>query len=543
MKKQNYLSAFKEILESPLHLAFLSIYPILFLYSFNTNNLPFTVIFFPIAVALLFTGLLYLFFLFLLRDNLRAGIGSLISLVIIINHGYFHKAFEKFNIDTSLFNNRIDTLLFILWIIIILLCLHLLLVVKLNLKKITQVLNVFTFVLVMVPLVTILPSVFRPNITLLNDNSKIKEVLAGSLADKNKQPDIYYFIFDRYAGEETLKNIYNYDNSSFYNFLVDQGFYVAAKSRTNYPKTLQSLDSSLNLDYLKSVSDQDLKGNGPSEIPGQKLISDNLVEKYLRSRGYKYYNLGSWWPTTRYNPNADINYISRDLGLNIEEFHRFIIRDTIFKPIIAIFSPRAAKYIDHYYTHRGTILYQFSIFDEIVKRPSPKFIFSHILMPHDPYVFGKDCNFLKEDYPKDPKIKAEKYKNQLTCANTKIKVLVQTLLNKSKTKPIIIFQADEGPHPILNERGPNWSGASTLALAEKFNILNAYFFPDHDYSALYQTITPVNSFRVVFNKYFDTKFGLLPDLSYIFPDENHFYQFKDVTDRLDQQGLLFSREN
>lgn len=542
MRKQNYLSKFKKILESPLHLVFLSIYPVLFLYGFNTNNLPISVIFFPIAVALLFTAVLYLFFLFLLRDNLRSALISLISLVIIINHGYFHKAFEKFNIDSSLINHRIDAFLFIVWLIIILLSLHLLFVVKLNLKKITQILNVFTFVLIMVPLATIIPSIFRPNVTLLN-SSPVKEKLDNSLSNKAKQPDIYYFIFDRYAGEETLKNIYSYDNSNFYKFLVDQGFYVAAKSRTNYPKTLQSLDSSLNLDYLKSVSDQDLKGNGPSEIPGQNLIENNLVAKYLKERGYKYYNLGSWWPTTRYNPQADVNYISKDLGLNIDEFNRFIIRDTIFKPILAIFSPSAAAYIEHFDTHRGTLLYQFGIFDEIVKQPGPKFIFAHILIPHEPYVFDKNCNFLEEDSTNNPKIIAEKYKNQLTCANTKIKDLVLTLLNKSATKPVIIFQADEGPHPILNQRGPTWSGATTLSLIEEFNILNAYFFPDHNYSNLYPAITPVNSFRIVFNKYFDTKFNLLPDISYIFPDENHYYQFKDVTDRLDQQRLLFSKKN
>lgn len=528
----------KKILESPLHLIFLSIYPVLYLFSFNTNNLPITVIILPIVVALIFSGLIYLFFLFLLKDNLKTSIVSLISIGIIINHGYFHKTLEKLNIDYLLVNHRIDILLFIFWVILILLSLYLLSVTKSNLKKTTQILNIFTFVLIMIPLFTILPSIFRPNITILDSNLETNSKLEKSLSNKKNQPDIYYFIFDRYAGEETLNNIYNYDNSNFYKFLVDQGFYIANKSRSNYPKTLPSIGSSLNMSYLKSVND--LKGNGPSEIPGEKIIAENKVAKYLKERGYLYYNLGSWWPTTRYNPQADINYISKELGLNIDEFYRFLIKDTLFKPILGALFPQARLYIDHFYTHRGTLLYQFNIFNEITQKKGPKFTFSHILIPHEPYVFDEKCNFLTGSEP-DPQI--DKYKNQLTCANKKIEELVKILLKNSETKPIIIFQADEGPHPILNPRGSTWTGANPLSLTEKFSILNAYYFPDQDYSDLYPTITPVNSFRVVFNKYFETKLNLLPDINYVFPDEKNYYQFTDVSNKLNQQSLLFSKKD
>ena len=40
--------------------------------------------------------------------------------------------------------------------------------------------------------------------------------------------------------------------------------------------------------------------------------------------------------------------------------------------------------------------------------------------------------------------------------------------------------------------------------------LSAYYFPD-DTEGLYPTITPVNSFRVIFNKYFDQNYPLLDD--------------------------------
>ncbi|GAI50318.1 unnamed protein product, partial [marine sediment metagenome] len=43
---------------------------------------------------------------------------------------------------------------------------------------------------------------------------------------------------------------------------------------------------------------------------------------------------------------------------------------------------------------------------------------------------------------------------------------------------------------------------------------NAYFLPNDGSHLLYESITPVNSFRIVFNLYFDTNYDLLKDESY-----------------------------
>ena len=62
-----------------------------------------------------------------------------------------------------------------------------------------------------------------------------------------KAPDIYYIIFDGYPNEHTLKELFDYDNSSFLNFLKKRGFYVASKSHSNYALTVPSISSSLNM--------------------------------------------------------------------------------------------------------------------------------------------------------------------------------------------------------------------------------------------------------------------------------------------------------
>jgi hypothetical protein len=61
--------------------------------------------------------------------------------------------------------------------------------------------------------------------------------------------------------------------------------------------------------------------------------------------------------------------------------------------------------------------------------------------------------------------------------------------------------------------------------------LNAYYLPNIDADALYSSITPVNSFRLIFNLYFETDFNLLPDKSYV-SNEDQLYEFSDITDKL-----------
>lgn len=49
------------------------------------------------------------------------------------------------------------------------------------------------------------------------------------------RPDIYYIVSDLYMRPDYLEQICGYDVSPFLSFLKDEGFYVASRSRSNYP--------------------------------------------------------------------------------------------------------------------------------------------------------------------------------------------------------------------------------------------------------------------------------------------------------------------
>jgi hypothetical protein len=322
-------------------------------------------------------------------------------------------------------------------------------------------------------------------------------VLAGGRADQPR--DIYYLVFDRYAGLETLQR-YGFDNRPFLDAIRSRGFEVAEGARANYPKTAHSLAASLNMTYLDFLEDA---RHAPDDWgPVYGLMSGSRVATFLQERGYEYVHLGSWWGPTAEDPAADLNLAPR---LRIEDAG----------------------------THRAAALFQLEELQKLAARPGPTFVFAHVLLPHPPYVFDREGN----DLPAEVAVtrsRVTNYLEQLRYTNRRILETVDLLLQgPPETDPIILLQSDEGPHPLPYEfdRLYDWTEAPDLELQEKLGILSAYHLPGVR-GAVYPYMSPVNSFRLILSRYFGERLALLPDRSYVFRDEEHLYQFWDVTDRV-----------
>ncbi|HSQ38856.1 MAG TPA: hypothetical protein VLM78_01750 [Anaerolineales bacterium] len=67
----------------------------------------------------------------------------------------------------------------------------------------------------------------------------------------------------------------------------------------------------------------------------------------------------------------------------------------------------------------------------------------------------------------------------------------------------------------------------------RLSILNAYYLPNHA-DAVSESITPVNTFRIVFNLYLGGNFELLPDESFFSPVPYHF-DFELIPNRCKQK--------
>jgi hypothetical protein len=177
---------------------------------------------------------------------------------------------------------------------------------------------------------------------------------------------------------------------------------------------------------------------------------------------------------------------------------------------------------------------QFADLSAVSELPGPKFVFAHFLLPHEPYVFDRQGNFIADE-GMGGRSREEKYVEQLLFANRMLRQTLDKILSRQDFWPIIVLQADEGPWPENYSRNAtnfDWLSATDRELEEKMNILNSYYLPGVDGRALYDTISPVNSFRVIFNSYFGTGLKLLPDEQYVFSSARNPYQWSKVGARL-----------
>jgi hypothetical protein len=354
-------------------------------------------------------------------------------------------------------------------------------------------------------------------------------------ANVGSKPDIYYIILDRYASSKTLKDFYGFDNNGFTSYLERNGFYVAEESLSNYPGTVPSLSSSLNMDYLD-----------PAEVTnkGITLLQNSRLARFLKEQGYQYLHLSSWAGATKTDSLADKNFeLEGDSNLELDSFSQELYQVSAIAPIAEKFSSSASSSLSGTESkHRNRVLYAVDQLRKIPEEyPGPKFVFAHILLPHDPYVFGPNC---EEEHP--PGSTVEKYLSHVSCANRLMVGVIEKILRSSANPPVIVIQADEGPYnikyPLLP--GKSYQESDPRSLQERARILNSYYLPGVEIDkVLYPSITPVNSFRLILNTYFGTGLGILSDRSYIFQEQGptvpngYLYNWKkpiekfiDVTD-------------
>jgi hypothetical protein len=375
-----------------------------------------------------------------------------------------------------------------------------------------------------------LGAVLPPVLTLLmvgpqaaEANAARSPIAAGTV---RARPDIYYLVFDRYGDAETASAFGVEQHIDEY--LASKGFYVPGASRSNYMKTVLSLASSLNADYLDEV----LRGKDRTVdwAPVYQHVWRHRVGAFLRSQGYTYTHLGSWYYPTRENPQAtrNVNYYTTVPRAVLRLFD-----SQTFSPVQRAFGPWLDDRLQNWHRVRR----QVDDVTKLVATPGPKFVFLHVLVPHPPYVFDRDGSYVPKAQERKRSFH-ENYGNQVLAANAMIRQMVDTILRDSASPPVIIVQGDEGPYPPGTGREEfDWRTATHAQLLQKTGILNAYYLPGVDPAVLYPTISPVNSFRVVFNAYFGANLPLLPDRTLRQVSDFQPFAFDDIT------GVLTGRQD
>jgi hypothetical protein len=276
------------------------------------------------------------------------------------------------------------------------------------------------------------------------------------------------------------------------------------------------------MNYLSALVEGFLAGN-TDHSGATDLIHNNAVRQYLHQFGYAFVSFQSDYPFLNIT-NSDVYITFPGAKGYIQPFEMLLLQQTpgiyILNEMEKIAGPKFFADTRKYGLDYDQILF---FLDKLSHLPtsvqSPKFVYAHLLIPHVPFVFGPNGEYVGDDINlahsfEDP-VNQEAYKlgytNQVQYIDSRIPKIVQEIISRSKTPPVIIIQGDHG----FEETG---------GVQKRMPILNAYYLPGTDSNKLlYPTITPVNTFRIVLNTYFQGQFDLLPDLNYYTPNENDLY--------------------
>jgi hypothetical protein len=329
--------------------------------------------------------------------------------------------------------------------------------------------------------------------------------------DPTTRPDIYVIVLDGYGRQDVLREIYGYDNSEFLNELKERGFYVAGESHSNYVQTPYAVASLMNFDYA-----QPWRSSSDYAQYLLEPIQNNRVFQLLNGIGY---TTVSFEGTASYTQiqDSDVFYSS---FLPLNKFETFLLTDTPLEPLTDAF--QLGLSIPNYETHRLRALNKFDTLKTIPDSiAGPKITYFHVLVPHPPFVFDEDGNAITpnrpysimdaSDYPGTVEEYHTGYRKQVIFANKKVLDAVDTILAKSKTPPIIVMMGDHGPGSEFK-----WDLKDPGCLWERTHNLYAVLLPNHQKDGTaYPSMTPVNTFRVIFNTYFGAKLPLLDDRTYL----------------------------
>jgi hypothetical protein len=480
----------------PLHLFVAAVYPVLALLANNISQVKASAALRPLLIVVCTALLLWGLLLLVLRDVRRSALLASWWLVLFFAYGHVYNFLEA---HTALGRHR---LLLPLWVLLALAGTWLILRKVKDLGYVTLVVNTIGLVLLVFPLLQLGAYAYRSRTVASNPGHLPPELASLQVPPGETPPDVYYIILDAYSRADVLKSFFGYDNAEFLDYLRQKGFYVADCSQSNYAKTELSLSTSLNMDYLDDLLGQ-LDSTSQDRVPVDGLLDRNTVRRAFKNMGYSFVSFETGFLFTQFE-DADVYLYPGRLG-GLSGFEVLLVKTTGGLALVDA-AAKLPKFFEEGLNTPERIRHtQVSYtLDQLAKVPArvpgPKFVFAHVVAPHEPLVFSSDGSLVHYPEPLDVATFKLGYSAEVTYLNHRVMAVLDRILSDSTTPPIIIIQGDHG-HDLAS---PD----------DRMDILNAYYLPGGGESLLYPTITPVNSFRVVFDRYFGGNLDLLKDRSF-----------------------------
>ncbi len=433
-------------------------------------------VFKSIRKAGLVTAMLLLFYLFF--GDIKAGIQNVFEMELLGRYSFILLSFFFILLVLSFYLYRS----------------------KAGFRTIHQYLNLLFLILCLYDLVNIFTTGSKGKAT----SQKLTSLPYHSCASCPR-PDIYLIVLDEYAGNETLKSYFGYDNRVFLDFLSDRHFYVAAKPKSNYSASAISIASLFNMNnvpWAASFESLTAEDNARAE----KLMDSSLLLTILNDYNYDFYNY-SIFQIDKKPSEFDPGLLPARLQLLTAQTLSSKIEKDLLGTINTFFGKRfdwAGNRYENKFRRGNQHLLDLTRKSLAIGSGKPKFVYTHLMMPHAPYVFDSSGNKIKNKFflPLSAKEDADLYLQYLVYANGVIRELVDEIQMRSEKKAAIVVMSDHG------YRKPDY---------DKYfrnNNLNAVFLPEGNYKNFYDSVSNYNQFRIILNTLFDSQLQILRDSTY-----------------------------
>jgi hypothetical protein len=489
----------------PYFVLLLAGYPSLALMGHNIAENQAYVVIRPLLMSLLLGWIILTVSRLLFKSYAKAGLFTTIFLFIFFSFGHILEILTGkvfLGIDFGRFK------------VLALAAILILLIAGLGIRIIRKVPAILQSYLTAVSVVLLAMPVYQivsyPILKSGSDDGHSRPVQVHSINPSKTQnlPDIYYIILDSYTRQDVLLENYNFDNTAFINELKARDFYIADCSRSNYQFTLLSLSSTFNMDYLDQL-DSRFQPNGYRVDFMEALIDQSQVRSDLESAGYKIIAFQSSYDGTTIEDADQVvtrftNPAFQTLVGYMNPFEEMFLNTTAATGIVRLPPGRGKDVISRILFADGdeaiTQVYQLETMPTVAREAGPKFVFMHMNIPHQPFIFQADGSWVVDpNYYSSigQRKEVSGYINQVEFVNSRIPAMLDQILTSSKSDPIIIVQGDHG----MNK-------------SQRSYILNAYHVPDNIRSRLYSSITPVNTYRILLTELLGLDYPPLPDRTF-----------------------------
>lgn len=483
----------KKICSLLVSLIALVLYPCFFLYFHNMSEGKFGELYEAIGKFLLLAFLCVTVTLIIVKELEKAVLISEVAMLFFLNFNTIY-TFLKKNIEGL---RRPVLLVFILILLLLVTIL-----IKRRFKYSGQVcsfVGIMFGALILLNAVMAMPDIIKRITSPSVESAALVDEISNQEFSTGTKPNVYYFIFDEYAGFENLKYYFDFDNKDFESYLLDKGFNISYSSR-NKESILSAtiIPNVLNLSY---VVDDDVYS-----YDRWAMTENPKLYQLFENNGYTINMINHLGQLGDENCNV-LNYIPKETTLSTTLLNNSIWEevDEVITAVKIRFKIQPTQYK---YILRDTLNLMTEC-NTYVESGQPTLTVSYVVCPHDYFVFDAEGNFIADDYSvewHDPHF----YIDQLTYLNTRIEETVDNILS-SDPNALIIIQADHGaryPYMIQYHFGePDYDRAVNNPYMQ--NIINLVYYQGNELDI--EGLSGINTWRYVLNEVFGTNYEMLEE--------------------------------